>query len=99
MSKFLVVNDGDYTLKVQSGGNITLDTGVSAGAVTITGDLIVQGDQTTINTQAQVPPAPSTQATSTLINSRIHTHTLHKNSQRYPFASPDYTIQPRTTTT
>lgn len=51
MSKFLVVNDGDYTLKVQSGGNITLDTGVSAGAVTITGDLIVQGDQTTINTQ------------------------------------------------
>ena len=51
MSKFFVVNDGDYTLKVQSGGNITLDTGVSAGAVTITGDLIVQGDQTTINTQ------------------------------------------------
>ena len=51
MSKFLVVNDGDYTLKVQSGGTITLDTGVSAGSVTITGDLIVQGDQTTINTQ------------------------------------------------
>ena len=51
MSKFLVVNDGDYTLKVQSGGEIRLDTGVSEGTVRITGDLIVEGDQTTINTQ------------------------------------------------
>ena len=51
MSKFLVVNDGDYTIKVQSGGKITLDTGGSTGSVEITGDLIVQGDQTTINTQ------------------------------------------------
>ena len=51
MSKFLVVNDGDYTLKVQAGGEIRLDTGVSSGTVRITGDLIVEGDQTTINTQ------------------------------------------------
>ncbi len=51
MSKFLIVNDGDYTLKVRDGGNITLNTGVNSGAVTITGDLIVEGDTTTINTQ------------------------------------------------
>ena len=50
MSKFLVVNDGDYTVKVQDGGNITLNTGVDSGTVTVTGDLIVQGDTTTLNT-------------------------------------------------
>lgn len=49
MSKFLVVNNGDYTLKVQQGGNIRLDTGVSAGTVTITGDLIVEGDTTKLD--------------------------------------------------
>ena len=50
MSKFLVVNGGDYTVKVQDGGNITLNTGVDSGTVTVTGDLIVQGDTTTLNT-------------------------------------------------
>ena len=53
MSKFLVVNDGDYTLKVQPGGTINLDVGPNngGGTVKITGDLIVDGDQTTLNTQ------------------------------------------------
>ena len=53
MSKFLVVNDGDYTLKVQPGGTINLDVGPNSGGgtVKITGDLIVDGDQTTLNTR------------------------------------------------
>ena len=50
MSKFLVVNDGDYTVKVQDNGTITLDTGIESGTVRITGDLIVEGETTTINT-------------------------------------------------
>jgi len=50
MSKFLVVNDGDYTLKVRSNGTIKLDTGVESGTVEITGDLIVRGETTTLNT-------------------------------------------------
>ena len=51
MSKFLVVNDGDYTLKVQSGGTIRLDTGIETGTVRVTGDLIVDGDMTTIHSE------------------------------------------------
>ena len=50
MSKFLVVNDGDYTLKVRSNGTIKLDTGVESGTVEITGDLLVRGETTTLNT-------------------------------------------------
>lgn len=44
------VQDGDYRIRVQSGGIITLDTGVDQGTVLITGDLIVQGETTTVNT-------------------------------------------------
>lgn len=49
MSKYTRI-DGDYRLTVEPGGSITLDTGVSDGSVIITGDLIVQGEQTTVNT-------------------------------------------------
>ena len=44
------VQDGDYKIRVQSGGIITLDTGVDQGTVLITGDLVVQGETTTVNT-------------------------------------------------
>ena len=50
MSKFLNIPNGDYRIKVQEGGDIVLDTGTDTGTVTITGDLIVQGEQTTVNT-------------------------------------------------
>jgi hypothetical protein len=50
MSKFLRVPNGDYTIQVQEGGNIVLDTGSAEGLVTITGDLVVQGETTTVNT-------------------------------------------------
>lgn len=50
MSRILRVSDSNYKVQVVSGGNITLDTGSSAGEVIITGDLIVQGNTTTINT-------------------------------------------------
>lgn len=51
MSKILRVSESDYRVKVQNGGNITLDTGLNTGVVTITGNLVVQGDYTTINVQ------------------------------------------------
>ena len=52
MSKIKVLNipDGDYRLQVQSGQNITLDTGLATGTVFITGNLTVQGETTTVNT-------------------------------------------------
>jgi hypothetical protein len=51
MSKFLRVPNGDYTIQVQPGGNIVLNTGFDQGTVTITGDLLVAGTTTTINTE------------------------------------------------
>ena len=51
MSKFLQVPNGDYTVQVQPGGNIVLNTGFDQGTVTITGDLLVAGTTTTINTE------------------------------------------------
>lgn len=51
MSKYVNVPNGDYKLTVQDGGTITLDTGFALGRVVITGDLIVEGDTTTLNTQ------------------------------------------------
>jgi hypothetical protein len=48
MSKFLTVPNGNYTLTVQTGGSIRLDTGPGSGEVRITGDLIVEGETTTI---------------------------------------------------
>jgi hypothetical protein len=50
MSRFVKVSDTNYKLSVASGGNITLDTGDQVGLVTITGDLLVLGETTTINT-------------------------------------------------
>ena len=50
MSKFVNVSTGNYKVKVQSGGKITLDTGINSGTVYITGDLVVQGETTTLNT-------------------------------------------------
>jgi len=48
MSRILNVSASDYRVKVQSGGTITLDVGVSPGRVVITGDLDVIGTTTTI---------------------------------------------------
>lgn len=48
MSKILNVSQGDYRIKVPTGNSITLDTGVLAGSVIITGDLDIKGQTTTI---------------------------------------------------
>jgi hypothetical protein len=50
MSKILRVSDSDYRIKVQDTGTITFDTGVDQGTVIITGDLLVKGNTTTVNT-------------------------------------------------
>lgn len=50
MSKILKVSQSDYRVKVKDTGTITLDTGVDVGTVIITGDLLVKGNQTTVNT-------------------------------------------------
>ena len=50
MSKFLNVPNGNYKISVESGGEITLNTGVSTGLVRVTGDLLVEGNTTTVNT-------------------------------------------------
>lgn len=56
MSKIVNVVDGDYKIKVNNSQRITLDVGpgnqgTGQGAVHITGDLIVKGTTTTINTE------------------------------------------------
>lgn len=48
MIKITSVPNGDHTLRVKSGGTITLDTGFETGTVLITGDLQVQGTTTTV---------------------------------------------------
>jgi hypothetical protein len=48
MTRIVNVSQSDYRVKVQSGGTITLDVGVSPGVVVITGDLDVKGTTTTI---------------------------------------------------
>lgn len=50
MSRILKVSESDYRIKVQSSGTITLDTGVDVGTVVVTGNLVVQGETTTVNT-------------------------------------------------
>lgn len=58
MSRILKVSQSDYRVKVQTGGTITLDSGVHTpvipntwtGGVVITGDLLVMGDTTTVST-------------------------------------------------
>ena len=51
MSKILNVNTGNYVARVSSGNTITFDTGTQAGTVVITGDLQINGTQTTVNSQ------------------------------------------------
>lgn len=50
MGQFLRIN-GDYNIKAGDGARITLDTGFATGEVRITGDLVVQGDTTTVQAQ------------------------------------------------
>jgi len=50
MSKILRVSESDYRIKVKDTGTITLDTGVEQGTVVITGDLLVKGNTTTVDT-------------------------------------------------
>ena len=50
MSRVLKVSQSNYRLQTASGGTITLDTGADVGTVIVTGDLVVQGETTTINT-------------------------------------------------
>jgi hypothetical protein len=50
MAKILKVGQSNYTVQVQTGGNITLDTGLETGTVFITGDLTVKGNTTTLDT-------------------------------------------------
>ena len=50
MSKYLNVPNGNYKVSVQTGGTIYLDTGLDTGTVEISGNLLVRGDQTTVNT-------------------------------------------------
>ena len=50
MSKIVKVSESDYRLIVKPTGTITLDTGVEVGTVRVTGNLIVDGTQTTVNT-------------------------------------------------
>lgn len=51
MSKYVNVPTGDYSVIVQDGGTITLDTGFQQGNVNITGNLTVQGQTTTVTSQ------------------------------------------------
>ena len=51
MSKYLKIPNGDYTVEVQSGGTIRLDTGVETGEVRVSGDLIVEGNTVTVESE------------------------------------------------
>lgn len=51
MSKTLNVNTGNYTLRVPDGNRITLDTGAELGEVRVTGDLVVDGNTITVNSE------------------------------------------------
>ena len=48
-SKILALPNSDYKVKVQSGGNITLDTGLNFGITTVTGNLVVLGGTTQVS--------------------------------------------------
>jgi hypothetical protein len=49
MSKNVIVTDGNYKIVVPDNNSIVLDTGTSVGTVEITGNLLVKGTQTTVN--------------------------------------------------
>lgn len=48
MSQVLQTN-GNYTIKTSLNGDIILNTGPNVGRVIVTGDLVIQGDTTTVN--------------------------------------------------
>jgi hypothetical protein len=50
MSKVLRISQGGYKIITEPGSEIKLDTGLGIGKVKITGDLIVEGDSTKIQT-------------------------------------------------
>ena len=50
MSKYLNVPNGDYKVSVKTGGTIYLNTGFDTGTVEVSGNLLVRGEQTTVNT-------------------------------------------------
>ena len=52
--KVVNVSAGDYRVNVQSGGTITLNTGSQAGTVVITGNLLVAGNTTTVESETMV---------------------------------------------
>jgi hypothetical protein len=49
--KVVRVSNGDYQLEVQNGGTITLYTGIRTGQVVVTGNLLVQGTTTTVQSE------------------------------------------------
>lgn len=51
MSKYLNVSNGSYKISVQPGGEIVLNTGPEQGTVRITGDLVVEGNTTTVQSE------------------------------------------------
>ncbi len=51
MSKVVKVSEGDYKIVTQLNGTITLDTGNQIGQVVVTGDLVVRGNTTTIDSE------------------------------------------------
>jgi len=50
MSRILKVSQSNYRIQTASNGTITLDTGTDTGTVYVTGNLVVQGDYTAVNT-------------------------------------------------
>lgn len=51
MSKYLRVSNGGYKISVQPGAEIILDTGSEEGTVRVTGDLVVEGNTTTVQSE------------------------------------------------
>jgi len=51
MSKYLRVSNGSYKIIVQPGAEIVLDTGSEQGTVRVTGDLVVEGNTTTVQSE------------------------------------------------
>lgn len=51
MSRFINVPNGNFFVTVQQGGQIRLNTGFEQGQVVITGDLIVEGNTTTVQSE------------------------------------------------
>jgi hypothetical protein len=48
MSRYVNVPNGNYKVSVQTGGTIYLDTGIETGTVEISGNLLVKGTTTTV---------------------------------------------------